>query len=65
MTMKQDFCDELVNTCGTEIDFGGPAEYDGLSYCEKHVGDVDGWSYPYTDREYHLPLENYYTIVRI
>lgn len=50
--MKQDFCDALVSACGTEIDFGGPEEYDGDTYCEKHVGDVDGWSYPFTDRKY-------------
>lgn len=54
MTMKQEFCDALVSACGTQIDFGGPGEYDGLTYCEKHVGDVDGWSYPYTDREYKV-----------
>eukprot|EP00903_Cladosiphon_okamuranus_P010019 g9501.t1 len=52
MTMKQDFCDALIDACGDEIPFGGPAEYDGLTYCEQHVGTsgTDSfWSYPYTD----------------
>ena len=50
MTMKDSFCQELVKECDGEILF---PTYDGLSYCEKHVGD-DGdmfWSYPYTERE--------------
>eukprot|EP00752_Nemacystus_decipiens_P013406 g11871.t1 len=52
MSMKQDFCDALIDACGDEIAFGGPAEYDGLSYCEKHVGTSGTdlfWSYPYVD----------------
>eukprot|EP00752_Nemacystus_decipiens_P007896 g7055.t1 len=51
MNLKQDFCEALVSACGNQIDFGGPEEYDGLSYCEQHAG-LDGdefWSYPYTD----------------
>lgn len=50
MTMTDSFCQELVKECEDEISF---STYDGLSYCEKHVGD-DGdqfWSYPYTERE--------------
>lgn len=45
MSMKSSFCEELVTACDGVIDF---PTYDGLSYCEKHVGD-DGdllWSYP-------------------
>lgn len=55
MSMKQDFCDALIDACGDQIDFGGPAEYDGLTYCEKHVGTSGSdvfWSYPYSDREF-------------
>lgn len=59
MTMKREFCDELIAKCGTQIEFKGPADYDGLSFCDKHVGGVDGadelWSYPYTDRECTRP----------
>lgn len=54
MNLKQDFCEALVLACDNQIAFGGPMEYEGLTYCEQHVG-VDGdmfWSYPYTDREY-------------
>ncbi|CAN0031064.1 unnamed protein product [Scytosiphon promiscuus] len=50
MTMKREFCDAYVDTCADQIVFG---EYDGLSYCDHHVGGIDGedelWSYPYTD----------------
>lgn len=44
MTMKEEFCSELVAACSDQIDF---PTYNGDSYCEKHVGD-DGqiWSYP-------------------
>lgn len=45
MTMKTDFCNDLVSTC-SEIDF--PTYENGMSYCDKHVdneGDVL-WSYP-------------------
>lgn len=50
MTMKDSFCQELVKECDGEISF---PTYDGLSYCEKHVGDGGDqfWSYPYTERE--------------
>lgn len=48
MTMTRDFCDELIDKCGNEIDFGGPAEYGGLSYCAKHVGTDQFWAYPYS-----------------
>ena len=52
MTMKQEFCDELVDACADEIP-GISRTYDGLTYCEKHVGDTGDqfWSYPYTERE--------------
>lgn len=44
MTMKSDFCEELVSTCAGEINF---PTYDGDSYCEKHVGDSEMiWSFP-------------------
>ena len=55
MTLKTDFCNALITECAGQIAFGGPAEYDGQTYCEKHVGGVNGadqfWSYPYVDRE--------------
>ena len=64
MTMKREFCDELVDECDGQIDFGGPAEYDGQSFCDKHVGGIDGedqfWSFPYTDRE---PILHYTLLV--
>lgn len=45
MTMKSSFCEDLVTACVGFIDF---PTYDGLSYCEKHVGDNGDllWSYP-------------------
>eukprot|EP00903_Cladosiphon_okamuranus_P008193 g7889.t1 len=51
MNLKQEYCDALVSACGNQIDFGGPAEYGGLTYCEQHVGPNgdEFWSYPYTD----------------
>ncbi|CAM9310804.1 unnamed protein product [Pylaiella littoralis] len=53
MTMKNDFCDELVDKCEDQIIF--PDYPDGETYCEKHTGgsdDVDNfWSYPYTQPE--------------
>ncbi len=56
--MKREFCDELIDECGDEIDFGGPADYGGQSYCDFHVGGINGadefWSYPYQDRECFL-----------
>ncbi len=55
MTLKNDFCNALVTECTGQIAFGGLTEYDGQTYCEKHVGGVGGadqfWSYPYVDRE--------------
>lgn len=51
MTMKSDFCEELVGACAGQIDF--PA-YDGTSYCDKHTGGGNDlfWSYPYTECEF-------------
>eukprot|EP00904_Undaria_pinnatifida_P003872 jgi/Undpi1/13486/HiC_scaffold_8.g03145.m1 len=56
MTMKQEFCDELVDACADEIP-GISRTYDGLTYCEKHVGDTGDqfWSYPYTEPEIFEP----------
>jgi len=55
MTMKREFCDALTSQCAGQIVFGGPAEYDGLDFCDKHVGDTNGddrfWSYPYQEGE--------------
>lgn len=50
MTMKESFCEQLVKECSGEIKF---PTYDGLSYCDKHVGSGGDqfWSYPYTERE--------------
>lgn len=50
MTMKSEFCEELVAACTGQIPF---PDYDGVDYCTKHVGgDSDlFWSYPYTERE--------------
>ena len=63
MTMKTAFCNELVDACKDEI----PAvvkTYDGLSYCEKHVGDTGDqfWSYPYTERESSRPRSNLFRV---
>lgn len=46
--MKTDFCQELVAACEGQIEF---PSYDGLSYCEKHVGNNGDqiWSYPVDD----------------
>lgn len=53
MTLKQEYCDALIDACDGQIAFGGQAEY-GESYCDKHVGGGDDlyWSYPYTDRKW-------------
>lgn len=52
MTMKREFCDALTSECSGQIAFG---EYDGLDFCDKHVGGTDGndrfWSYPYQEGE--------------
>eukprot|EP00904_Undaria_pinnatifida_P003870 jgi/Undpi1/13484/HiC_scaffold_8.g03143.m1 len=48
--MKESFCEQLVKECSGEIKF---PTYDGLSYCDKHVGSGGDqfWSYPYTEPE--------------
>ena len=52
MTMKSDFCNELVTACAGQINF---PTYDGgsVDYCTKHTGGGDDffWSYPYEERE--------------
>ena len=60
MTMKQDFCDELVEECADEIPGIARTYAGGLSYCEKHVGSTGDqfWSYPYTERESNRPRSN-------
>lgn len=52
MTMKRDFCDELVLACEGQMEFR--VYDDGMDYCTKHVnGTTDRfWSFPYTEREY-------------
>eukprot|EP00903_Cladosiphon_okamuranus_P006181 g6078.t1 len=57
MTMKLDFCEDLVDACSGEIDF---PTYDGggTTYCEKHTGDQAQdffWSYPYEEPELFEP----------
>lgn len=49
MTMKSDFCEELVTACEGQLVF---PTYDGEDYCTKHTGGGDDqfWSYPYTER---------------
>lgn len=51
LTMKNDFCDELVTACDGQITF--PTYDAGEDYCAKHTGgDEDQfWSYPYEERE--------------
>lgn len=45
MTLKKEFCTELVNDCYEVIDF--PDYPDGESYCEKHTEEEDEiWSHP-------------------
>ena len=53
MTMKQEFCDDLVSACSDEIPAIARTYPGGLSYCEKHVGPTGDqfWSYPYEERE--------------
>lgn len=49
LTMTREFCEELVKQCGADINF---PTYDGgsLSYCDKHVGDVDQYyAYPFKE----------------
>lgn len=52
MTLKNDFCDELVTACTGQLTFG---TYDDgtTDYCTKHTGGTTDqyWSYPYTERE--------------
>lgn len=45
MTMKTEFCNDLVTACTGQMEF---PTYDGVSYCDKHVGDQGDqlWSYP-------------------
>ncbi|CAM9143199.1 unnamed protein product, partial [Hapterophycus canaliculatus] len=51
MTMKNDFCDELVTACAGQITF--PTYDGGDDYCTKHTGGTTDqfWSYPYTEPE--------------
>lgn len=48
MTMKRNFCAELVKECQDQVEF---PDYDGVTYCEKHAGrgsaDLNS-SYPLT-----------------
>lgn len=47
MTLTAEFCAEYFDKCSGSIDF---PSYDGLSYCEKHVGSGNEfWSYPYEE----------------
>ncbi|CBJ28225.1 glucose sorbosone dehydrogenase [Ectocarpus siliculosus] len=50
MTMKSDFCNELLTACGGQINF---PTYDNntVDYCTKHTGGGDDffWSYPYEE----------------
>lgn len=49
MTMKSDFCEEVVSACAGQIVF--PTYDNGEDYCTKHTGGGDDlfWSYPYTE----------------
>lgn len=51
MTMKNDFCEELVDACQGQIPF--PSYENGDDYCEKHTGGATDkyWSFPYMERE--------------
>ncbi|CAM9548065.1 unnamed protein product [Ectocarpus sp. 6 AP-2014] len=51
MTMKSDFCEELVSACNEQITF--PTYDGGDDYCTKHTGGGDDqfWSYPYTESD--------------
>lgn len=52
LTMKNDFCEELVDTCSGQGNIVFPS-YGGDTYCEKHTGGGSDlfWAYPYTERE--------------
>ncbi|CAM9889122.1 unnamed protein product, partial [Ectocarpus sp. 4 AP-2014] len=51
MTMKNDFCEELVSACNEQITF--PTYDGGDDYCTKHTGGGDDqfWSYPYNESD--------------
>ncbi|CAM9759383.1 unnamed protein product [Scytosiphon promiscuus] len=51
LTMKNDFCSELITACDGQITF--PTYDDGEDYCTKHTGGDEDlfWSYPYEEAE--------------
>lgn len=56
MTMKRAFCEELVGTCGGQINFAQMSYLDGnveKDYCDMHVGGSSDqyWSFPFTERK--------------
>lgn len=56
LTMKSDFCEEVVEKCDGQFGLSDLDYADGKDYCETHVGgNTDQfWSFPYTEREYEL-----------
>ncbi|CAM9715370.1 unnamed protein product, partial [Ectocarpus fasciculatus] len=54
LTMKSDFCEELVDECSPYITF---PTYDDGDYCEHHTGGGNDffWSYPYEEPEVFEP----------
>jgi len=52
LTMKKDFCEELVDKCSGQGNIVFPS-YGGDSYCKKHTGGGSDlfWAYPYTERK--------------
>lgn len=56
LTMKSDFCEEVVDECSDQLGLDKVTYPDGEDYCEKHVGGNNDqfWSFPYTEREYEL-----------
>jgi len=56
LTMKNDFCQELVSECEGQITFPTYGEDGEIDYCTKHTGGGDDmyWSYPYEECEKYM-----------
>lgn len=63
LTMKNDFCEELVAECDGQVTFDTYEE--GMSYCYKHTGGGSDryWSYPYTEGESRCHVPYYCSLV--